>query len=300
MTPMRDQSPHEASRSLPVRLLILTALTMTAFAANSILCRLALSTNGIDPATFTLIRLVCGAATLWLIVRVRRGHTLRAGSWMAAFSLFAYAGAFSFAYVSLSAGTGALILFGAVQATMILYGLLQGERLTPLQTGGLVLAIGGLLALLLPGATAPHLGGAALMTVAGVAWGAYSLLGRGNTRPIETTSGNFLRASVFGALLSLACIGVFEWDPRGALLAALSGAVASGLGYAIWYTVLPALRATQAATVQLSVPAIAAIGGVLLLDERPSLRLVLCSAAILGGIALVLNASASKRSGGRP
>jgi drug/metabolite transporter (DMT)-like permease len=299
MAHMNDRDPRDAGRSLPVRLLILTALTMTAFAANSILCRLALKSTGIDPATFTLIRLVCGAAVLWLIVRVRSGHTARAGSWTAAFSLFAYAGAFSFAYVSLSAGTGALILFGAVQATMILYGLLRGERLTPLQTGGLVLAIGGLLALLLPGATAPHPGGAALMTVAGVAWGAYSLLGRGNTRPIETTAGNFLRASVFGVLLSLACVGVFEWDARGVLLAALSGAVASGLGYAVWYTVLPALRATQAATVQLSVPAIAAIGGVLLLDEQLSLRLVLCSAAILGGIALVLNASAPKKDGGR-
>jgi drug/metabolite transporter (DMT)-like permease len=292
---VKDPGPHETARQLPYRLLILTALTMTAFAANSILCRLALRTTAIDPATFTLIRLICGAATLWLIVRIRSGRSVRAGSWTAAFSLFAYAGAFSFAYVSLSAGSGALILFGAVQATMILYGLLRGERLAPLQTGGLALAIGGLLALLRPGATAPHLGGAALMTAAGIAWGAYSLLGRGNTQPIETTAGNFLRASVFGALLSLVCIGVFEWDPRGAVLAALSGAVASGLGYAIWYTVLPALRATQAATVQLSVPAIAALGGVLLLDERLSMRLVLCSVAILGGIALVLHARAPAR-----
>lgn len=300
MRRVKDSGSHQSGGNFPARLLLLTALTMTAFAANSILCRLALRTTAIDPATFTLIRLICGAATLWLIVRFRNGRNVHAGNWTAAFSLFAYAGAFSFAYVSLSAGTGALILFGAVQATMILYGLLRGERLTPLQTGGLALAIGGLLALLLPGATAPHLGGAALMTAAGIAWGAYSLLGRGNTQPIETTSGNFLRASVFGGLLSLACIGVFEWDPRGAALAALSGAVASGLGYAIWYTVLPALRATQAATVQLSVPAIAALGGVLLLDERLSMRLVLCSAAILGGIALVLHARAPARAGGRP
>jgi drug/metabolite transporter (DMT)-like permease len=278
-------------------LLILTLLTMIAFAANSILCRLALKTTSIDPASFTAIRLVAGAATLWLIVRIRTGSNALAGSWAHAFSLFAYAAAFSFAYVSLSAGTGALILFGAVQATMILYGLLRGERFTPLQTAGLLLALGGLVALLLPGATAPHWAGATLMTIAGIAWGAYSLMGRASTHPIETTAGNFLRAALFGALLSAVSLGMFAWDARGAMLAVLSGAVASGLGYAIWYTVLPALRATHAATVQLSVPVIAAIGGVLLLGERLSLRLVLCSIAILGGIALVLHA---RKLGPRP
>jgi len=272
------------------RLLILTLLTMIAFAANSILCRLALKTTSIDPASFTAIRLVAGAATLWLIVRIRTGSNALAGSWTQAFSLFAYAAAFSFAYVSLSAGTGALILFGAVQATMILYGLLRGERFTPLQTAGLLLALGGLVALLLPGATAPHWAGATLMTIAGIAWGAYSLMGRASTHQIETTAGNFLRAAPFGALLSAVSLGMFAWDARGAMLAVLSGAVASGLGYATWYTVLPALRATHAATVQLSVPVIAAIGGVLLLGEHLSLRLVLCSIAILGGIALVLHA----------
>ena len=272
------------------RLLILTSLTMIAFAANSILCRLALDTTPIDPASFTLIRLVSGAATLWLIVRIRTGGKAIAGSWSSAFSLFAYAAAFSFAYVSLSAGTGALILFGAVQATMILYGLLRRERFTLLQTAGLLLALGGLVALLLPGATAPHWAGATLMAIAGIAWGAYSLLGRASTHPIETTAGNFARAALFGALLSAASLSLFAWDARGALLAVLSGAVASGLGYAVWYTVLPALRATHAATVQLSVPVIAAIGGVLLLGERLSLRLVLCSVAILGGIAMVLHA----------
>jgi len=271
---------------------------MIAFAANSILCRLALKTTPLDPASFTMIRLVSGAATLWLIVRVRAGGEALAGSWSAAFSLFAYAAAFSFAYVSLSAGTGALILFGAVQATMILYGLLRGERFTPLQTAGLLLALGGLVALLLPGATAPHWAGATLMTIAGVAWGAYSLMGRASTHPIETTAGNFLRAAVFGAILSAVSLGLFAWDARGALLAVLSGAVASGLGYAIWYTVLPALRATHAATVQLSVPVIAAIGGVLLLGEHLSLRLVLCSVAILGGIGLVLHARRLNRGPG--
>lgn len=277
------------------RLAILTLLTMTAFAANPILCRMALKATAIDPATFTLIRLVSGATTLWLVVRVRTGGNPIAGNWRSAFSLFAYAAAFSFAYVSLSAGTGTLILFGTVQATMILYGLLLGERFTLQQSAGLLLALGGLVALLLPGVTAPPWGGAALMAAAGIAWGIYSLLGRSGVHPIETTAGNFLRASGIGVLLSAIALGLFAWDARGALLAVLSGSVASGLGYAIWYTVLPALRATHAATVQLSVPVIAALAGVLLLDEHLTPRLVLCSIAILGGIALVLHSRKPRR-----
>lgn len=278
-------------------LAILTTLTMTAFAANPIFCRMALKATAIDPATFTLIRLLSGAITLWLIVRVRTGRNAVAGNWRSAFSLFAYATAFSFAYVSLSAGTGTLILFGAVQATMILYGLLRGERFTLQQTAGLLLALGGLVALLLPGVTAPPWGGAAMMAIAGIAWGAYSLLGRSSVKPIETTAGNFLRASGLGLVLSMLSLGLAAWDARGALLAVLSGSLASGLGYVTWYTVLPALRATHAATVQLSVPVIAALAGVLLLDEHLSLRLALCSIAVLGGIALVLHARKPKRAG---
>jgi drug/metabolite transporter (DMT)-like permease len=281
---------RRAVRQRPWRLLVLTALTMTAFAANAILCRLALGHTRIDPASFTLTRLVSGAVTLWLIVRIRTGGNARPGNWRSAFSLFAYAGTFSFAYLTLDAGTGALLLFGAVQATMILYGLARGERFTPPQTAGFVLALAGLIALLLPGVTAPPWIGALLMTCAGIAWGAYSLLGRGTTRPIETTADNFLRASAFALLLSAVSLPQLRWDHRGAVFAILSGAVASGMGYAIWYTVLPSLRATQAATVQLSVPALVAIAGVLLLDEHLTLRLVLCSVAILGGIALVLHA----------
>jgi drug/metabolite transporter (DMT)-like permease len=272
------------------RLLGLTALAMTAFAANSILCRLALKATQIDPASFTLIRLVSGALTLWFIVQLRAGGGVKAGNWRSAFSLFAYAGAFSYAYVTLDAGTGALLLFGAVQATMIIVGLTRGERLTALQSGGLALALGGLVSLLLPGATAPSWTGAVLMTAAGVAWGAYSLLGRGSTRPTATTAGNFMRGAVLAAILSAVTFRWFNWDPHGAGYAVLSGAVASGMGYAIWYTALPGLKATQAATVQLSVPVIAAAGGVLLLGEHVTLRLLLCSAAILGGIALVLRA----------
>jgi len=295
MTPMNPVTRASSGPPGAGRLLILTVLTMMAFAANSVLCRLALRTTHIDPATFTLLRLASGAATLWLIVRIQTGGRRVAGNWRSAISLFGYATAFSFAYVSLSAGTGALILFGAVQATMILYGLLRGERFTLLQTAGLLFALGGLVALLLPGVTAPPWSGAALMSIAGVAWGAYSLQGRGSVNPIETTAGNFLRASVLGAVLSAASLGLFAWDAHGASLAVLSGAVASGLGYAVWYTVLPALRATHAATVQLSVPVIAALAGVALLGEHLSLRLILCSISVLGGIALVLHTRRSAR-----
>jgi len=273
-----------------VRLSGLTMLAMSAFAANSILCRLALRETGIDPASFTLIRLVSGAAMLWLIVRLRARPTPLAGDWKSAFSLFAYAGAFSYAYVSLSAGTGALLLFGSVQATMILAGLARGERLTRLQTAGLLLALGGLLGLVLPGVTAPPWLGAVLMSGAGMAWGIYSLLGRRGSGPTETTAGNFLRAALPAALLSIATLPWASLDSRGAVYAILSGAIASGLGYAIWYMALPMMRATQAATVQLSVPALAAAGGVVVLGEHITIRLVLCSLAILGGIALVLRA----------
>ncbi|HEX7375033.1 MAG TPA: DMT family transporter [Steroidobacteraceae bacterium] len=273
-----------------LRLAGLIVLAMIAFAANSILCRLALGGTKIDPASFTLVRLLSGAAILWAIVRVRRGVHPRAGDWRAALSLFAYASAFSYAYVTLSAGTGALLLFGAVQATMILAALWRGERLTRMQTVGLVLALGGLVALVLPGVTAPPWSGAMLMVGAGIAWGIYSLRGRGNVRPIETTAGNFLRAAVAAVALSLLTLPWLHWEPRGALYAALSGAVASALGYAIWYAALPSLRAAQAATVQLSVPVLAAAGGVVLLGEFVTTRFLLSSAAILGGIALVLNA----------
>ena len=267
---------------------------MLAFAANPILCRLALKETAIDPASFTLLRILAGAATLWLIVKVRSGGNPGAVRWRSAFSLFAYAGAFSFAYVTLDAGAGTLLLFGAVQATMVLYGLAGGERPTPRQAAGFLLALGGLIALLLPGATAPPPVGAILMIGSGIAWGIYSLQGRASTRPIETTAGNFLGASAFAVLLSAVALPMFAWDPRGAMFALLSGAVASGIGYSIWYTVLPSLRATQAATIQLSVPVLAALASVPLLDERLTLRLVLCSVAILGGIALALHARAPR------
>ncbi|MCE9658828.1 MAG: DMT family transporter [Burkholderiales bacterium] len=270
------------------RIFVLTLLAMLAFAGNSLLCRAAFHATRIDAASFTTIRVVSGALALWLIVRAQGGKGEPAGSWSSAAALFAYAAAFSFAYLSLSAATGALLLFGAVQATMIGVGLWRGERLRPWQLLGLACALGGLVGLLLPGLSAPPLHGAALMLLAGVAWGVYSLRGKGAGDPLRATAGNFLRAVPFAAALSLAMLGSAAIDPAGAGLAVASGALTSGIGYAIWYTALPGLKAASAATVQLTVPLIAALGGIVLLGEPLTLRLVLASIAILGGIALVI------------
>ncbi len=269
------------------RIITLTSMAMVAFAGNSLLCRIALKETAIDAGSFTTIRLVAGALTLWLVARTRRGAP-GAGNWLSAFALFAYAAGFSFAYLSLTAGTGALLLFGAVQATMIGYGLWKGERLRRLQLIGLLLAIGGLVVLFLPGFSAPPLLGSALMLGAGIAWGVYSLRGRGAGDPTRVTAGNFLRAAPIAAALSVVMLSEASLDAAGVGFAVASGALASGIGYAIWYTALPALKATSAATVQLSVPVIAALGGIVLLGEPLTLRLVLASLAILGGIALVI------------
>ena len=263
---------------------------MLAFAGNSVLCRVALAQTGIDPASFTSIRLASGAVVLWLVVRLTRQGQSGGGSWGSALALFGYAASFSFAYVSLTAATGALLLFGAVQATMIGHGLRAGERFTRWQVAGLVLALGGLVGLLLPGLAAPPLGGALLMMAAGVAWGVYSLRGKGAGDPTRVTAGNFLRAVplALGLSLLMLALGDTRVDAAGVWLAVLSGAGASAIGYAIWYTALPALKATSAATVQLSVPVLATLGGILWLGEAVSPRLVLASVAILGGIALVI------------
>jgi drug/metabolite transporter (DMT)-like permease len=263
------------------RVFVLTLLAMIAFAGNSLLCRAALKDTQIDAATFTTVRIVAGAIALWLIVRVRDGARAAEGNWLSAFWLFAYAAAFSFAYVNLTAATGALLLFGAVQATMIVAGLAKGERFAPLQWLGLALALGGLAALLLPGAAAPPPFGAALMLFAGVSWGFYSLRGRGAGDPTRVTAGNFLRAVPFAACVSIAMLTHASIDLAGVALAVASGAIASGVGYAIWYSALPSLKATVAATVQLSVPVIVALGGVALLGETPDARLVVCTIVIL-------------------
>ncbi len=270
------------------RIIAMTALAMTAFAGNSLLCRLALKHTGTDAASFTTIRLISGALMLWLVVRLgRRTHGGR-GNWPSALALFVYAAGFSFAYVSLPAATGALLLFGAVQATMIGQGIREGERLRKPQIAGLIFALSGLVGLLLPGLSAPPLAGTLLMLLAGMAWGVYSLRGKGAGDPTRVTAGNFLRAVPIAAALSLVMFNDASLDTAGFWYAVASGTLASGIGYAIWYTALPALKATRAATVQLSVPVIAAAGGILFLGEPITLRLTLASAAILGGIALVI------------
>lgn len=294
-----DQRPGKHFPLSYARVLALTALTMVAFAGNSLLCRAALGHTHIDAASFTTIRLISGALVLWLLMRLRRGTRLGTGNWRSALTLFIYAAGFSYAYLSLPASTGALLLFGAVQATMIGYGIWSGERLRYLQLAGLILAFAGLIGLLLPGVTAPPLFGSLLMLGAGVAWGIYSLRGRGAGDPIAVTAGNFLRTVPIAIILSAFRFKGIAMDADGFGYAVASGALASGLGYAVWYTVLPALKATRAASVQLSVPVIAALGGVLFLGEHISLRLVLASVAILGGIALVILEKRAAN-GGRP
>lgn len=274
----------------PMRIALLTLVAMFAFAGNSLLCRVALRETAIDAATFTAVRIVSGAIVLWLIVRARGNPRAGSASWASAAALFGYAACFSFAYVSLSAGTGALLLFGAVQATMIGYGLWMGERPGVWQVVGLVLALAGLLGLVLPGVTAPPVVGSGLMLLAGVAWGVYSLRGRSAGEPIRTTAENFARAVPMAVALSVAMLPWASVDRMGVFYAIVSGALASGVGYAVWYTAMRGLQATQAATVQLSVPVLAAAGGVLLLGEDVGLRLVLSSLAILGGIAIVMKA----------
>jgi len=270
------------------RIIALTSLAMIAFAGNSLLCRAALKHTSIDAASFTTIRLISGAVMLWLLVRTSRRTRSGGGNWLSALALFVYAAGFSFAYVSLPAATGALLLFGAVQATMIGHGIWTGERLMRLQIVGLILAFGGLVGLLLPGLSAPPLYGSILMLGAGVAWGVYSLRGKGAGDPTSVTAGNFLRAAPISAALSVLMFSGTSLDSAGFWYAVSSGALASGIGYAIWYTALPALKSTNAATVQLSVPVIAALGGIVFLGEPITLRLSLASIAILGGIALVI------------
>jgi drug/metabolite transporter (DMT)-like permease len=274
----------------PLRLSLLTALAMLAFAANSLLCRIALRDGHIDAASFTALRLLGGALALWLIVRLRpgAGRAPLGGSNVSALALFVYAAGFSWAYLQLSAATGALLLFGAVQASMILWGRWRGERLAWGQACGLLLASTGLAVLLLPGASAPAAWPAVLMLLAGVAWGVYSLRGRGAGDATAHTAGNFVRSLPLALLLVLVALPGVQLDGAGVFYALLSGALASGVGYALWYAVLPALRATQAATVQLSVPLLTAVLGVLLLGEPFSLRLLLASALLLGGVAWVL------------
>lgn len=273
-------------------------MALLAFAGNSLLCRLALRHTAIDAASFTLIRLLAGALGLWLIARWRDGPHVpgaavarMAGNWPSAMALFAYAAAFSFAYTSLSAGTGALLLFGAVQASMIGWGLVQGERLRGWQWAGWGVALAGLVGLVWPGWTAPPWQGSVLMVAAGMAWAAYTIRGKAGGRqddPLQVTAGNFARSVLPAAVCSALLWRGAALDAAGVACALASGALASGVGYAIWYAVLPGLRVTTAATLQLAVPVIAAAGGVAWLGEALTWRLLLAAPAILGGIALVV------------
>jgi drug/metabolite transporter (DMT)-like permease len=274
---------------------VLTIAAMLAFTANSLLCRLALGQELIDAASFTTVRVVSGAVTLSLIMLPRwRTHGRSSVNWLSATMLFTYMAFFSFAYLSLSAGTGALILFGAVQLTMFIVALREGEHFALLSWAGFTLAILGLVYLVSPGVTAPDPLGAILMAVAGIAWGFYSLLGRGVADPLEATANNFIFSVPLVIIVSLLFIGDFNSSSSGLVLAVASGAIASALGYAIWYAALCGLTATRAATVQLSVPVIAAFGGVVLLSEQITLRLLLASVATLSGVAIVLAQRAAK------
>jgi drug/metabolite transporter (DMT)-like permease len=275
------------ARLLP-RVPLPATVAMLAFAGNSLLCRLALKSASIDAATFTALRLVSGAAVLALIVRWRSGALSTRGDWPSALALFVYAAGFSAAYLQLSTATGALLLFGAVQVTMIAVGMWRGERLQALQWLGLAAACAGLVEMLLPGLASPPLLGSLLMVSAGVAWGIYSLRGRGRGDATAVTAGNFWRAALLALLLSLATLGSVHVQSSGLIYAVASGAVASGLGYAIWYTALRSLSPTTAASIQLTVPAIAAVGAVVFLGESVTPRLFVTSVVILGGVALVI------------
>lgn len=282
-------TPHGLRSTLSLRTLALAVASMLAFAANSVLCRLALHDHAIDPFSFGMIRLASGAVTLFLIQKLRDGPALPLRSdWPAALALFAYVAFFSFAYLVLSTGTGALILFGAVQLTMLGAGLRNGERPGRLAIAGMLLAIAGLVYLLSPGITAPPLLPAACMAAAGIAWGFYSLRGQKIANPLAATARNFALAAPLSVVAVLLTASQAHASTKGVALALTSGMLTSGIGYVIWYAALPGLSAMRAATMQLSVPLIAALGGLLLIEEAITLRLAVAAISILGGIALVL------------
>ncbi|WP_269750715.1 DMT family transporter [Salinimonas iocasae] len=273
--------------STGIRVSFLTAVAMLAFAANSLLCRMALVSTSVSPATFSAVRLVSGAVFLALLISLTRQKQGMQGSWKGALYLFIYAAAFSFAYVAMNTGTGALLLFGAVQITMLIQALRKGETFSLPQWTGFSMAVAGLLILFLPGATVPPLIPALLMLCAGVAWGAYSLIGKSASRPLLMTTGNFVRCVPLSLLLLP--FGITDsFSANGIILAVLSGALASGAGYAIWYSALPALSASLAATVQLSVPVLAMIMGWLILDERLTAQMLIAAAVTLSGVGLVI------------
>ena len=273
-----------------MKVFLYTALALTAFAFNSILCRMALGKDEIDAASFTTVRLAAGAVTLALIsASVGKTQSVyRSGHWVSAFFLFAYAICFSFAYLALTTGTGALILFGSVQLTMVAAAFAKGERPTTLELAGIVIAFSGLVYLVFPGLTAPPLISSALMAAAGAAWGFYTLRGRGSKDPLAETTGNFARSVPMIVLAAIPFIGGLHFSTRGIVLAVLSGALASGVGYSVWYAALKYHTATRAAVLQLAVPVIAAGGGIVLLSETANTRLLISAVLVLGGIMLAI------------
>lgn len=279
-----------ASTIYLLKTFIFTLLALMAFAANSVLCRLALGEDSIDASSFTVIRLLSGAVVLYLLILLNNSKTASdaKGSWSASLMLFLYAITFSYAYVTLETGTGALILFASVQISMILLSVLSGNRLHTTEWLGIVISCIGFVYLVLPAVTTPSLTGFLLMTSAGIAWGVYSLKGRGTQNPVFDTAYNFIRTIPFIIVLSIFTLHDAQATTRGILLAVMSGAIASGIGYAIWYRALTGLSATQAAVVQLLVPVIAAFGGVIFVSEAITLRLAISAIMILGGISIVV------------
>jgi drug/metabolite transporter (DMT)-like permease len=277
----------------------LTMLAMLAFAGNSILSRMALQDGAIDAASFSNIRLLSGALALLLILVAKPGANKlkQSGSWLSALMLFLYALSFSYAYLDLSAGAGALILFGLVQATMIIAALIAGDKPTAIEALGWLGASAGLIYLVLPGVAAPSATGTILMAVAGIAWGIYSIRGRDEPDPLAATASNFLRSVAFVPFVIAATFRSIQITTGGLLLAVVSGAITSGVGYVIWYAALKHMKTIRAALVQLSVPAIAALGGVVLLNEALSIRLVLSAGMILGGLSIALSRKSSSHKG---
>lgn len=275
-----------------IKIFLLTMFAMIAFAGNSLLCRWALKDTMIDAVSFTTVRMISGALMLWVIFRLRNiiktVHITTAGNWPSALALFTYATAFSCAYSNLSTGTGALLLFAAVQITMMVYGFCKGERLYFQQILGLFIAIAGVVWLLVPNISTPNPSDSLLMLTAGIAWAIYSLRGKKEKDAIAVTTGNFMFATIFSIGLSLILISTIKINPIGIMLATISGAITSGIGYVIWYAALQKLNITSAAVVQLTVPIIAAIGGGVFLNDVISLRLIEASVATLSGIGLVL------------
>ncbi len=287
-------SAHQRAKPSPrqaLKIIAYTSFALVAFAFNSILCRMALRTGEADVVGFTAIRLIAGAVALIVISYFAgrsKGKNSTQGTWASAFFLFAYAICFSFAYLGLTAATGALILFSSVQFTMVAAALIRGERPRGLEWLGLLIALGGLIYLLLPGLTSPPLVASVLMAAAGIAWGFYTLRGKGSGDPLGNTTGNFIRTVPMIAITAIPFLSQVRLSPRGIILAILSGAIASGVGYTVWYSALKHHTATRAAVLQLAVPVIAAFGGVMLLSEVMTTRLLIASALILGGIGMTI------------